>query len=487
MDVPHYPVGEGNGNLILDGVPQVSAGFDAWWRAIVLGLKRLMVYRFCLDRMPEERYTRTKPVYPGDGASEPAKRAWEVNITQWDAGNANAVAVLRANLKRHELNEIPVDMEIASEIVAKLRSLYGEAQSILSHSAWADFCDLRQSTNPSLDIAEYISLWNSRYADLLSSGSQYALSEPVRFIIFVNSLEPTWRDIALDPNKVTRDNLNECFERLKDTGHAREVRGVMEDRMLRAQSAEVYSAVMDNDGGAGAYPVVADRGYDQRFSSRPCFRPSGPFREDFRSRPPPSPVHRSYVPRSSPQMSTTPPMPRIDLVTPSRSLYDLQRGLCLSDIHVLLAGSSPTLIALKRHELNEIPVDMEIASEIVAKLRSLYGEAQSILSHSAWADFCDLRQSTNPSLDIAEYISLWNSRCSDLLSSGSQYALSEPVRFIIFVNSLESTWHDIALDPNKVTRDNLNECFKRLKDTGHAREVRGVMEDRMLRAQSAEV
>ncbi|KAH8922603.1 hypothetical protein BT69DRAFT_1334590 [Atractiella rhizophila] len=93
----------------------------------------------------------------------------------------------------------------------------------------------------------------------------------------------------------------------------------MEDRMLRAQSAEVYSAVMDNDGGAGAYPVVADRGYDQRFSSRPRFRPSGPFRQDFRSRPPPSPMHRSYVPRSSPQMSATPPMPRIDPVTPSRS------------------------------------------------------------------------------------------------------------------------------------------------------------------------
>ncbi|KAH8919824.1 hypothetical protein BT69DRAFT_1299903 [Atractiella rhizophila] len=150
------------------------------------------------------------------------------------------VVVLRASLKRQELNKIPVDMKIVSEIVAKLRSLYGEAQSILSHSAWADFCDLRQSTDPSLDVAGYISLWNSRYADVLSSRSQYVLSEPVHFIIFVNSLESTWRDIALDPNKVTRDNLNECFERLKDAGRAREVRGVMEVGCSGLKSVEMW-------------------------------------------------------------------------------------------------------------------------------------------------------------------------------------------------------------------------------------------------------
>ncbi|KAH8925819.1 hypothetical protein BT69DRAFT_1331870 [Atractiella rhizophila] len=204
----------GTTGLIIDGVPSIlRVGFTSWWAAMRMGLQVRMVYRYALDELVgTEDFRRTQPLR--NTFSNLSQ--WEDAMECWEAGNAKAVAIVLANLDLTAANQLSEEEKhVASSIVARMRALYSTTQAVMGHTIIAKLITFYQSGSGCTSLAQFITKWNAIYAELLSADSAYTLSDAVRFLLFVNLLEPEWRKFALNPKNVTRNDLNDLFQKLK--------------------------------------------------------------------------------------------------------------------------------------------------------------------------------------------------------------------------------------------------------------------------------
>ncbi|KAH8926372.1 hypothetical protein BT69DRAFT_1294899 [Atractiella rhizophila] len=189
----------GTTGLIIDGVPSI--------------LRVRMVYRYALDELVgTEDFRRTQPLR--NTFSNLSQ--WEDAMECWEAGNAKAVAIVLANLDLTAVNQLSEEEKrVASSIVARMQALYSTMQAVMGHTIIAKLITFYQSGSGCTSLAQFITKWNAIYAELLSADSAYTLSDAVRFLLFVNLLEPEWRKFALNPKNVTRNDLNDLFQKLK--------------------------------------------------------------------------------------------------------------------------------------------------------------------------------------------------------------------------------------------------------------------------------
>ncbi|KAH8923309.1 hypothetical protein BT69DRAFT_1297263 [Atractiella rhizophila] len=177
-----------------------------------LGLQVRMVYHYALDVASEGEFCRSKPVR-NDFQNQ---SQWENAMEKWEAGNARAVAILLANLYVMAANQLSEqDCRVASAIVAKMRTLFSTTQAVMGHTIFARLVNFHQGGSGSGSMAQFITDWNAIYTELVSADASYALSNAVKFLIFVNLLEQEWRKFALNPKNVTRNDITDLFEKLK--------------------------------------------------------------------------------------------------------------------------------------------------------------------------------------------------------------------------------------------------------------------------------
>ncbi|KAH8927722.1 hypothetical protein BT69DRAFT_1316802 [Atractiella rhizophila] len=298
MDIRISNPNIGGMSMKIEGVPPVQGGFDPWWEAMSSGLMQMKIHQYCIDRPDGEDFVKEKPVRPPDNAPEPTRKAWENAMIEWNAGNASAIAVIRANLDHVSNNEIPTTIRIASEMIAKLREVYGDAHTLSGHTAWDAFSRCSFSTSGTYSIQEYITHWSRLYSDLVATDKDFTVPEATRFVMFVNSLDPDWRAHALDTAKVPRKNLTKCFEHLREVARQREMHGAMEAKM----GNDVYS----KESSIGVY---ATRTGNPRNWSSPRYTSTPPHFS-------PSPSLAPFPTRQRFSYSPTPATP--DFVTPTR-------------------------------------------------------------------------------------------------------------------------------------------------------------------------
>ncbi|KAH8915151.1 hypothetical protein BT69DRAFT_1341687 [Atractiella rhizophila] len=195
------------------------------------GLMQMKIYQYCIDQPDGEDFIEEKPVRPPDNAPEATRKAWENAMVEWNAGNTSVVAVIRANLDNASTNKVPTTIRTASEMIAKLRAVYGDAHTLSGHTAWDAFSRCSFSTSGTYSIQEYITDCSRLYSELIAADKDFMVLEATRFMMFVNSLDPEWQAHALDTVKVLRKNLTKCFEHLQEVARQKEMHGAMEARM----------------------------------------------------------------------------------------------------------------------------------------------------------------------------------------------------------------------------------------------------------------